>query len=124
MKRLWVVVLLLLLSVSVGSIRAQDDAEFVNDEGGVAVVTGDLMITQGNVKAATYQPIIYLEDQAGFVDRDVDFYPSVESQVVGEFIDNFFSPVGTPIGFQIALPIVPQGEWRDVDQDSHDDEGV
>jgi C-terminal processing protease CtpA/Prc len=127
MKRLWVVVLLLLLSVSVSGIWAQDDipsAEFVNDEGGVTVVTGDLMITQGNVKAATYQPIIYLEDQAGFVDRDVDFFPSSESQVVGEFIDNFFSPVGTPIAFQIALPIVPQGEWRDVDQNNREDEGV
>ncbi len=127
MKRLFVVAVLLLLTIAGSWTRAQDAiplAEFVNDEGGVALVTGNLVITQGNVKAATYQPVIYLEDQAGFVDRDVEFYPSAQSQVIGEFLDAYFGPTGQPIEFQIALPIEPQAEARDVDLDGKRDAGV
>ena len=45
-------------------------ADIVNDEGGPVVVTGEMNYTNPFVALGVAQPIIVLEDQAGFIDRD------------------------------------------------------
>lgn len=123
-RLVWLSLMLLALSLSavfVQAIEIESDvppAEIVNDEGGPVLVQGVLPITNVFVKSFGVQPLILLEDQAGFVDRNVDFSLSPESQVIATFTTDFYAP--DPVGYQISLPIVPQGSYRDVDLDGND----
>ena len=67
------------------------------------------------------QPLIMLEDQAGFVDRNHGFLMPPESQVLGVITGDFFSP---PFTWTVSLPTAPQGTLRDVDNDGEEDKGV
>jgi C-terminal processing protease CtpA/Prc len=107
-----------------GAAVAQDvppPAEIVNDEGGPVVVRGELVYTNPFFTAGVAQPVIILEDQSGFVNRQLDFVFSPESQVAGAFTSDFFS---SPVTYTIPLPIEPQGQYNDVDQDSEAESGV
>ncbi|MDX2161333.1 MAG: S41 family peptidase [bacterium] len=108
----------------VGAAAAQSaipDAPIVNDEGGPVAITGTMNYTSPTFARGRSQPIVILEDQAGFVDRDKGFLMPLESQVLGQFTTDFFDP---PVSYSIALPIEPQGLYRDVDQDGETDQGV
>jgi C-terminal processing protease CtpA/Prc len=126
-RRVLLLVLLVVLAVF-GSVQAQDDlpaAEIENDEGGVTQLTGSLIITNQNVKDSSVQPVVLLEDQAGFIDRDRTFLATEESQVIGNFVNDYYlTPLEEPIIYHINLPLAPQGEPRDVDQDGDEDAGV
>ena len=67
------------------------------------------------------QPLIVLEDQAGFIDRDEGFLFPKSSQVLGQIVGDFFNP---PFNYTLSLPIEPQGSLRDVDNDGEEDTGV
>ena len=67
------------------------------------------------------QPLIVLEDQAGFIDRNRGFVLPPASQALGVITGDFFSP---PFTWTLSLPTVPQGTLRDVDQDGKEDKGV
>ena len=95
-------------------------AEIVNDEGGPVRITGTLTYTNLNFTMGVAQPLVILEDQAGFVDRDRHFLFSPESQVLGQFTSDFFT---SPVSYSLALPIEPQGAYRNV-ADSSDAIGV
>lgn len=107
-----------------GLVGAQDfpPAEIVNDEGGTVIVSGDMLVTNANVLAVVAQPLVILEDQAGFVARDRGFLFPKESQVLGQFLEELEVDVPTP--YTISLPIEPQGTQVDVDNDGVDDVGV
>jgi len=117
-------ILFIILIVSVSSF-AQDtdlpDAEIVNDEGGPVVLIGDVTYTNLNFTLGVAAPLIILEDQAGFVDRNEYFIFPPESQTLGQITSDFFD---SPFSYSLALPIEPQGTLRDVDNDGEDDTGV
>jgi C-terminal processing protease CtpA/Prc len=96
-------------------------AEIVNDEGGPAVINGQVAYTYPFFTAGVAEPIVILEDEGGFVVRDRDFVIPVESQVMGQITSDFYT---SPFSYSLTLPLVPRGTLRDVDQDSGKDAGV
>jgi C-terminal processing protease CtpA/Prc len=107
-------------------ILAQDipewpDAEIVNDEGGPVVVYGEVTYTNPFFTSGVAAPIIILEDQAGFVDRNEFFIFPLESQTLGQITSDFFT---SPFSYSLALPIQPQGTLRDVSQSDEELAGV
>ncbi|MDE2636260.1 MAG: S41 family peptidase [Chloroflexota bacterium] len=96
-------------------------ARVINDEGGPVVITGELHYTNAFFTSGVDDPLIILEDQAGFIDRDKNFILSLESQVPGQITSDFFT---SPFSYSLALPLAPKGSLRDVDNDGEDDTGV
>ncbi|MCU0496767.1 MAG: S41 family peptidase [Anaerolineae bacterium] len=114
---------LLLCVVSISFAQGNDfpPADIENDEGGVVVITGEVEYTNPFFTTGVTQPLVLLEDQAGFVDRNEYFTFPIESQTLGQITSDFYS---SPFTYSIALPIEPQGTLRDVDQDNGEDTGV
>jgi C-terminal processing protease CtpA/Prc len=115
-------VLLALLSLPL--VHAQDElppAPVENDEGGAVVIRGEMAYSNPLLVMGVSQPLIILEDQAGFVDRNYGFIMPPESQVLGQFTSDFFT---SPVRYTLSLPIEPQGTLRDVDNDGESDTGV
>ncbi len=96
-------------------------AEIVNDEGGAVSITGEVEYTETFFTTGVAEPVIILEDQAGFVDRNENFLMPVESQTLGQITSDFFT---SPFSYSIALPLEPRGSVRDIDNDGQTDEGV
>ncbi len=118
------VLLLLAALILALPVLAQDEppaAEIINDEGGPVIVQGQMNYTNLLLTAGVAQPIVLLEDQAGYVDRDFGFIFPPESQVLGNFTSDFYVP---PVDYSISLPIEPRGTLVDVDNDDTEDTGV
>ncbi len=124
--------LLLAATLILGSLLATDAlaqessesppaAEIVNDEGGPVRITGSVNYTAPYFTIGVAQPLVILEDQAGFVDRNEHFLMPVASQTIGQITTDFFT---SPFEYSLALPIEPQGSYRDVDNDETEDQGV
>lgn len=96
-------------------------AEIVNDEGGPIAITGVVTYTNPFFTLGVASPLVILEDQAGFIDRDKDYIFPVESQTLGQITSDFYT---SPFSYSVALPLVPQGAYRDVDFDDEEDTGV
>ncbi|HLU08908.1 MAG TPA: S41 family peptidase [Oceanobacillus sp.] len=123
MRLKWLAFLLIGL-LGVNLVAAQDEippAEIVNDEGGPVVIRGTLTYTNVLFTAGVAQPVIILEDQGGFVERNKGFLLPPESQVLGQLTSDFYSP---PVSYSLSLPGVPQGTLHDVDNDDEEDVGV
>jgi C-terminal processing protease CtpA/Prc len=108
-------------TVAQESITQFPPAEIVNDEGGAVSITGDVEYTNTFFTMGVAEPVIILEDQAGFVDRNENFLMPVESQTLGQITSDFFT---SPFSYSIALPLEPKGTKRDVDNNGEKDEGV
>lgn len=93
----------------------------INDEGGVANITGIVSYTNPFFTSGVSQPLVILEDQAGFVDRDEYFIFPIESQVLGQITSDFFR---SPFSYNLSLPQIPRGSLRDVSNRGADDVGV
>ena len=96
-------------------------ANVVNDEGGPVAISGLVTYTDPLFTRGTAEPVVILEDQAGFIDRNEWFIMPVASQTLGQITSDFFT---SPFSYTISLPIEPQGTFRDVDNDGEDDPGV
>ncbi len=96
-------------------------ADIVNDEGGPVAITGVVTYTNPFFTLGVAQPIVILEDQAGFVDRDEEYIFPLASQTLGQITSDFFT---SPFTYSVALPVEPQGGWRDVDNDGEAEQGV
>lgn len=96
-------------------------AEIVNDEGGPVAVSGVMTYTNPLLTLGVAAPMVILEDQAGFVDRNEGFILPPESQTLGQITSDFYT---SPFSYTVALPIEPQASLRDVDQDGGQDTGV
>ncbi len=96
-------------------------AQVVNDEGGPVVITGSVAYTNPFFTDGVAAPVIILEDQAGFVDRNRYFLMPPESQALGQITSDFYT---SPFTYSLALPVEPQGSLRDVDNDGETDTGV
>jgi C-terminal processing protease CtpA/Prc len=96
-------------------------ATIVDDEGGPVVITGAVNYTDPFFTMGVASPMVILEDQAGFVDRNERFIMPEASQTIGQITSDFFE---SPFTYSLALPIVPQGTLRDVDNNGAEDTGV
>lgn len=96
-------------------------ADIANDEGGPVAVSGVMTYTNPLLTLGVAAPMVILEDQAGFVDRNEGFILPLESQTLGQITSDFYT---SPFSYTIALPIEPQASLRDVDQDGGEDTGV
>lgn len=96
-------------------------APLQNDEGGVVTIRGTLAYSYPFFTDGVAEPLVILEDQAGFIDRDRGYLMPVASQVMGQITSDFYA---SPFTYSLSLPIEPQGGWRDVDQDGEADPGV
>lgn len=118
----------LLLSLMLGAaVYAQESndpppaAPIVNDDGGAVRITGQVDYSYPYFTSGVAQPMVILEDQAGFVDRNEYFLMPVASQTIGQITSDFFT---SPFTYSIALPIEPAGTYSDVDNDDTEDQGV
>jgi C-terminal processing protease CtpA/Prc len=118
---------LILGSLSTTDAFSQEDSEtppaaqIVNDEGGAVRISGSVTYSAPYFTLGVAQPLVILEDQAGFVDRNEHFLMPVASQTIGQITSDFFT---SPFQYSLALPIEPQGSYRDVDNDDVEDQGV
>jgi C-terminal processing protease CtpA/Prc len=120
----WLALAAAMLLLAVPLAAQNDDipmAEIENDAGGPVIIRGQMDYTNPLLTLGVAQPIVMLEDQAGFVDRDLGFIFPPESQVLGNFTSDFFT---SPVDYNINLPIEPRGTLRDVDNDEDEDTGV
>lgn len=96
-------------------------ATIINDEGGPIAITGVVTYTSPFFTLGVAQPVVILEDQAGFVDRNEQYIFPVESQALGQITSDFLE---SPFGYSLSLPIEPRGGYRDVDNDGEEDQGI
>lgn len=106
---------------SANSPAGAPSAKVINDEGGPVIITGELAYSNAFFTSGVDDPVIILEDQAGFVDRDEDYIFPRESQVLGQIISDFYT---SPFSYSLSLPRAPRGALRDVDNDGEQDTGV
>lgn len=122
---LGLLLVLLVLALPVLAIGEEDEdipqADIVNDEGGPVAINGEVTYTNAFFTLGVSEPLIILEDQTGFVNRDRDYVFPVESQQLGQITSDFFT---SPFSYSMALPTVPQAPLNDVDNDGEDDPGV
>ena len=88
---------------------------------GPNTVTGTLTYTNSFFTLGVAQPVILLEDEGGFVNRDRSFVMPIESQVLGKFTSDFYT---SPVSYSLSLPVQPQGTLHDVNHDGKTDTGV
>lgn len=112
---------LTLTSITIPDSTLPPLADIVNDEGGAVDITGEVSYSNAFFTVGVSSPMIILEDQAGFIDRDVGFIFPIESQTLGQITSDFYQ---SPFTYEIALPIEPQASLRDVDHDDEVDTGV
>ncbi len=96
-------------------------ARIINDEGGPVIITGELHYTNAFFTSGVDDPLIILEDQAGFIDRNEFFIIPLESQIPGQITSDYFT---SPFSYRLSLPLEPKGSLRDVDNDGENDSGV
>ena len=119
---LFLILSLVLLGVIPAAAQAElPDADIINDEGGPVVVSGSVTYTNPFFTEGADEPLVILEDQAGFVKRDRGYLMSPESQVLGSLTSDFYT---SPFTYTVSLPIEPQAELVDVDNDGEEDTGV
>lgn len=83
-------------------------------------ITGDIPYTSPFFVNTLNDPLVLLEDQAGFVNRDLEFEFKLEGQVIGP-VEVLWDD---SVGYSLALPAVPQGTFVDVDNNKAANLGV
>lgn len=131
LSRIAFISLLLILALSAFAIGEKDEddtpaghvgaALIVNDAGGPISISGDLHYTNAFFTSGVAEPLIILEEQTGFVDRNQSFIIPLESQVPGQITSDFYT---SPFSYSLSLPLAPAGSLRDVDNDGEEDAGV
>ena len=134
LPRIAVISLLLMSAISAVAIGEKDEddspagnvinagaALIVNEEGGPISISGDLHYTNAFFTSGVAEPLIILEEQTGFIDRNQYFIIPLESQVPGQITSDFYT---SPFSYSVSLPLAPAGSLRDVDNDGEDDSGV
>lgn len=83
-------------------------------------ITGEIPYTSPFFVDTLSEAFVMLEDQGGFIQRDLEFEFRLESQTIGpvEQIDD------QTLSYQLSLPAIPQGTPFDLDNDGVDEVGV
>ena len=90
-------------------------------DGGPKIVTGEVTYTNTFFTSGVAEPLIILEDQGGFIERDRQFIFPIESQVIGQITSDFYT---SPFSYSLTLPEEPSGTLHDVDHDGNEETGV
>ena len=90
-------------------------------DGGPKIVTGEVTYTNTFFTSGVAEPLIILEDQGGFIERDRQFIFPIESQVMGQITSDFYT---SPFSYSLTLPEEPNGTLHDVDHDGNEETGV
>ncbi len=123
-------VLLLLLSMSVTSVFAQDDEgddgeivdEAMSADAGVEVISGEVNYTVGFLTDFNQGAMnVILVNGANYVLRDFESPVPTSWQVLGEVTSDVYT---SPFTYELHLPIVPRGPLSDVDMDGEEDLAV
>lgn len=84
------------------------------------LISGNIPFTSPFFFSGTAEPYVLLEDEAGFVQRNLEFEFPVSGQVIGPVEmagDNYLT-------YSLSLPSIPRGTFVDVDNDGETDMGV
>jgi C-terminal processing protease CtpA/Prc len=83
-------------------------------------ITGEIPFTSPFFVDTLSEAFVMLEDQGGFIQRDLEFEFRLESQTIGpvEQIDD------QTLSYQLSLPAIPQGTPFDLDNDGVEEAGV
>ena len=103
------IIFVLSLLLSVNAVLAQNElppAEIVNDEGGPAIISGTLTYSNLLFTTGVSEPLIILESEAGFVDRNLHAVLPIESQVLGQITSDFYT---SPVNYTLSLPGATMG---------------
>ncbi len=84
------------------------------------LISGEIPFTSPFFLDTVAEAFVMLEDQGGFIQRDLEFEFPLEGQAIGpvEIIGE------DKLSYQLALPTIPQGKLSDVDNDDEVDTGV
>lgn len=90
------------------------------DENEPVVITGTIPFTSPFFLDGNAEPFVLLEDQTGFITRDLHFEFPKNGQTIGavELVSS------NMLSFTLPLPSVPQAILNDVDQNGREDKGV
>lgn len=83
-------------------------------------VSGSIPYTSPFFLDTVSESFVLLEDQAGFVERNLDFKFALTGQAMGPVMIN----EDDQLTYNLSLPAVPQGTLVDVDNNGSDDSGV
>ena len=119
---------LLLLGFLISPVRGQAQSQknafpaapIVHDEGGPVALRGQLTYSNPLFTVGVAAPMVILEDQAGFIDRNEAFVLPKASQTLGQITSDFYS---SPVSYPLPLPLEPQASLRDVDHNGRPDRG-
>ncbi|MBC8331918.1 MAG: peptidase S41 [Anaerolineae bacterium] len=83
-------------------------------------IHGEIPFTSPFFLDTVSEAFVMLEDQAGFIDRDLEFEFPLRGQAIGpvELVGD------DTLLYELALPAIPQGTPSDVDNDGKSDPGV
>jgi carboxyl-terminal processing protease len=83
-------------------------------------ITGKIPFTSPFFLDTVYEAFVMLEDQGGFIQRDLEFEFPLVGQVIGpvELVDD------DTLTYQLSLPAIPQGTLVDLDNNGEQNAGV
>jgi C-terminal processing protease CtpA/Prc len=83
-------------------------------------ISGEIPFTSPFFLDTVSEAFVMLEDQGGFIQRDLEFEFPLEGQTIGpvELIND------ETLRYQLSLPAIPQGTLNDLDNDGEEDRGI
>ena len=125
MKKILISIILLsivIMSCSVTGSKATPTSGLVIPQNtGPARITGEFSYTNDIIEVYYVEQAVALLDMTGFIMRDEEWELPVDSQVLGYLDLDEDNNTGT---FSLSLPVSPEGELNDVDQDDAAEKGV
>ena len=125
MKKILISIILLsivIMSCSViGSKATPTSGLVIPQNTGPARITGEFSYTNDIIEVYYVEQAVALLDMTGFIMRDEEWELPVDSQVLGYLDLDEDNNTGT---FSLSLPVFPEGELNDVDQDAAAEKGV
>ena len=101
--------------------QAYPDAVVTIDEGGPVQLYGHLAYTNPLFTVGVAEPLVLLEDQTGFIQRNRDYVLPIESQTLGRITSDFMT---SPFEYTLSLPVLPQAILHNFGSSNDPSQGV
>ena len=98
-----------------------EPAVITNDEGGPVLVSGEYAWSSNYIPRHYKEPVAVLLDVSDSITKDYTGFVSADRQIMG-VLTKPLAPA--PSAFEVELPIAPDGQLVDLDNDGEDDLGV
>jgi len=118
---IFLIAIQLLQTLQTPNTVAESEHPVGNNQVGPTIITGTVLYSDPLFIERASDPLIVLEDQGGFVQRDPNFMLSLRSQTLGQITSDFRT---SPFSYSLSLPIEPQGSLHDIDNNGQQDIGV